>query len=149
MYQPSNNPEQDQYPLQDTQFSNQPPVNRSPFEDPYPDEHGTPAHQPLLNSQTTVYPPSGNFQNTPPYPPYHNNNSSSPVVPQDNYVGFNPPSPNMHYGEAPRRQVRRYKTSKVSFFIVIIKRYHKGCHHMVFFTHSFFLSYYSKKSEAY
>ncbi|KAI8889323.1 glycosyltransferase family 2 protein [Backusella circina FSU 941] len=115
MYQPPNNPEQDQYPLQDTQFSNQPSVNRSPFEDPYPDEHNVPAHQPLLHSQTSVYPPSGNFPNTPPvapYPPYHNNNSSSPIVSQDNYVGFNPPSPNMHYGEAPRRQVRRYKTTR-------------------------------------
>ncbi|CAO0802047.1 unnamed protein product [Mucor circinelloides] len=119
MYQPNQKSEHDQFPLQDTQFSNQPPVTRSPFDDDhYPADQHMPQydHQPLLASGMPPgpgYPPVNN----PPYPPSpgdtspypsYSNNSSSPTIPQY----FNPPSPNMHYGEAPRRQPRRYKTTR-------------------------------------
>ncbi|CAO3670727.1 unnamed protein product [Rhizopus stolonifer] len=104
MYSEGTKPEHDQFPLQDTQFSHQPPVHRSPFEDPYPEDQPHYDQQPLLNS-APPYPPT-NFPTSPmdssPYPP-------SPVVP----VTFNdPPSPNMHYGQAPTRQPRRYKTTR-------------------------------------
>lgn len=123
MYQPNQKSEHDQFPLQDTQFSNQPPITRSPFDDDhYPADQHMPQydHQPLLASGMPPgppgppgYPPVNNAPYPPspggasPYPSY-SNNSSSPTIPQY----FNPPSPNMHYGEAPRRQPRRYKTSK-------------------------------------
>ncbi|CEP15640.1 hypothetical protein [Parasitella parasitica] len=108
--------EHDQYPLQDTQFSNQPPVSRSPFEDDHytVDQHTSHYdNQPLLHSTGGVYPPVQNSPYPPspgvasPYPSY-SNNSSSPTVPQY----FNPPSPNMHYGDVPKRQPRRYKTTR-------------------------------------
>lgn len=121
MYQPGQKSEQDQFPLQDTQFSNQPPVTRSPFDDDhYPADQHMPQydHQPLLASGMAPTPPVGGGYppvNNPPYPPspgetspYPSYNSNSPTTPQF----FTPPSPNMHYGEAPRRQPRRYKTSK-------------------------------------
>jgi chitin synthase len=65
----------------------------------------------LLTSPPSYPPP--NFPASPgdvpsPYPPY-NAGPPSPGVP----VNFaTPTSPNMHYGQAPRRQPRRYKTSK-------------------------------------
>ncbi|KAK4510924.1 Chitin synthase, class 2 [Mucor velutinosus] len=120
MYQPNQKSEHDQFPLQDTQFSNQPPVTRSPFDDDhYPADQHMPQydHQPLLASSMPPGPPGYPPVNNPPYPPSpgdtspypsYSNNSSSPTIPQY----FNPPSPNMHYGEAPRRQPRRYKTTR-------------------------------------
>lgn len=123
MYQPpppGQKSEQDQFPLQDTQFSHQPPVSRSPFDDDhYPADQHMPQydHQPLLDSgmgANPQYPPVNNYPPPPspgssPYPQY---NTNSPVGGPPTY--FTPPSPNMHYGEAPRRQPRRYKTSKYS-----------------------------------
>ncbi|KAI8354001.1 chitin synthase 2 [Blakeslea trispora] len=116
---PDHKAEHDQYPLQDTQFSNQPPVSRSPFDDDhYPADQHMPAYdqQPLLASgmapasyPSHPYPPGppspgGGMMS--PYPSY--GGESSPATPQY----FNPPSPNMHYGEAPKRQPRRYKTTR-------------------------------------
>lgn len=127
MYPEGPKPEHDQFPLQDTQFSNQPPVHRSPFEDPYPEDQPHFDKQPLLTSpaypptQYPTSPPPPNFPGSPavqqPYPPFNNNPSPvSPGVPA--YFNPAPPSPNMHYGQAPRRQPRRFKTSKnFSFYI--------------------------------
>lgn len=120
MYQPppGQKQEYDQYPLQDTQFTNQPPITRSPFDDDQYPTDNTPMHydqQPLLNHPP--YPPQNLYPSHPgdvsPYPTYTN---SSPSIPQH----FNPPSPNMHYGEAPRRQPRRFKTSNFCFFLLTI-----------------------------
>ncbi|KAF7728325.1 Chitin synthase, class 1 [Apophysomyces ossiformis] len=103
---PSNQPhtaehksEHDQYPLHETQFVPQQMDRGSPFADPYPEEpqHAPGAYdsQPLLNNPSQ-----------PPYP--------MPNTPPSNYPQYPPapPSPNMHYGEAPRRQPRRYKTTR-------------------------------------
>ncbi|CEG66965.1 Putative Chitin synthase 1 [Rhizopus microsporus] len=121
MYPEGPKPEHDQFPLQDTQFSNQPPVHRSPFEDPYPEDQPHFDKQPLLTSpaypptQYPTSPPPPNFPGSPavqqPYPPFNNNPSPvSPGVPA--YFNPAPPSPNMHYGQAPRRQPRRFKTTR-------------------------------------
>lgn len=149
MYQPppGQKSEQDQFPLQDTQFSHQPPVTRSPFDDDnYPADQHMPQydHQPLLDSAAgpnlpyppvdNSYPPVDNSYPPPlnSYPPQNNSyppaspsaspypqyNSNSPVGGPPTY--FTPPSPNMHYGEAPRRQPRRYKTSMVYHLKIII-----------------------------
>jgi hypothetical protein len=100
---PGSQGEFDQYPMQDSSFSSR-PINRGnvgynladPFDDtntPYSDS----MNQPLLNSPSPS--PSGYFDN-------------------GSGVRFNPPaSPGPHFGEAPRRQPRRYKTSK-SFFSI-------------------------------
>jgi len=97
MYQPppgsgqptgGNSNSYDQYPLHDTQFSSQ-PVNRAAqyTADPYPDDFQTQDYmaQPLLQ-------------------PAHGSPHQG--------VHFNPPSPGPHFGEAPRRQPRRYKTTR-------------------------------------
>jgi chitin synthase len=123
MYQPppGQKSESDQFPLQDTQFSNQPPITRSPFDDDhYPADQHMPQydHQPLLasgmNQPPTQYPPVNPpyppASPSSPYPPY--NAGGAPPSPNDVPQYFTPPSPNMHYGEVPRRQPRRYKTSK-------------------------------------
>lgn len=120
MYQPppGQKSEHDQFPLQDTQFSHQPPVTRSPFDDDnYPADQHMPQydHQPLLDSgvgPNLPYPPVNNNYppSSPGASPYPQYNSNSPVGGPPTY--FTPPSPNMHYGEAPRRQPRRYKTSR-------------------------------------
>ena len=121
---PGQKSEYDQYPLQDTQFAQQPvdraepfrPQTVDPFADPYPDQpqHGY-DHQPLLRdtpqfpSAEPPYPPQqqqpGFMAPPSPQPPY-----GAPTSPNMQYGGA-PPSPNMHYGGAPRRQPRRYKTS--------------------------------------
>lgn len=117
MYQPppGQKSEHDQFPLQDTQFSHQPPVTRSPFDDDhYPADQHTPQydHQPLLDSHNQYPPaPPSNFPSSPGGSPYPQYNTNSPTGGPPTY--FAPPSPNMHYGEAPRRQPRRYKTSKL------------------------------------
>lgn len=120
---PGHGPENDHYPLQETQFSNNPgPINRSPFEDPYHEEQNQGAfdHQPLLNSHAGGYPPAPGTPAT--YPPSPGGSlpqyPSSPSTPGGAYPTYNPPSPNMHYGDAPRRQPRRYKTSKFSSFVL-------------------------------
>lgn len=100
---PGHKSEYDQYPLQDTQFAPQPMDRGDPFADPYPAEHPQAQaaydHQPLLRDNN-MYPP-------PPQPdPTYMAEQPSP------YPQYAPASPNMHYGGAPRRQPRRYKTSK-------------------------------------
>lgn len=92
--------EYDQYPMQDTSFLSQ-PVNRGghpgyQHADPFDDNSGgysESMHEPLLNSPAPSPSPSG----------YIDNNSGVHFVP--------PASPGPHFGEAPRRQPRRYKTS--------------------------------------
>jgi chitin synthase len=61
------------------------------------------------------HPPA--FPSSPGASPYPQYNTNSPVGGPPTY--FTPPSPNMHYGEAPRRQPRRYKTSK---YTIVIKK---------------------------
>ncbi|KAI8339622.1 chitin synthase 1 [Chlamydoabsidia padenii] len=113
----------DQYPL--NQFTAHEMDRSSPFADPYPQEqpgHGAGPgfdHQPLLhNTDLGGYPPSGMPSAPPlgggPPSPYgqpspHANFAPSPQGPS--FPGV-PDSPNLHYGAAPRRQVRRYKTTR-------------------------------------
>jgi chitin synthase len=98
----------DQYPLTDTHFSPQ-LMDRNPgyAADPFDDHHQQPIpgnydSQPLLQHQNSDY--------RDPYP------SSSPYGAPSPHVQMSfPPSPGgdgMHYGEAPRRVPRRYKTGK-------------------------------------
>lgn len=93
--------EYDQYPMHETNFSPRPGDRGSPFADPYMDQppmqRNNFDHQPLLQQ------PASPYVGGSPHP-----------------VQFMPGSPNPHYGEAPRRQPRRYKTSK--FFT-----FHMGC----------------------
>ncbi|OZJ02826.1 Chitin synthase 1 [Bifiguratus adelaidae] len=117
-------PERDQYPLQDTQFHPQ-AMNRSTSynADPYGDEeapYNDHMDMPLL-------PPSGappisyQLQETyaqPQPPSVHFGPGGQPVGTPGGmgiYPGPDPgsfPSPGPHFGEAPRRQPRRYKTTK-------------------------------------
>ncbi|KAI8376085.1 chitin synthase 1 [Radiomyces spectabilis] len=102
---PTPKSEYDQYPMHETQFVPQPIDRNSPFADPYPEEPahqpGAYDHQPLLRDNSA---PS--YQE--PYP----HHQPSPVSPGAVYPQFAPPSPNIRYGEAPRRQPRRYKTTR-------------------------------------
>ena len=98
-------PYAEQYPLQDTSFSNQPAMQRG--HDPFNEEQQQQVetmNQPLLGS---------------PASPQVN----SPRSPFSRTVGgggglqfVEPTSPGPRYGEAPRRQPRRYKTGKYSFY---------------------------------
>lgn len=109
---PPGNSDHDQYPL--NQFTAHDMDRSSPFSDPYPQEAPGPGgfdHQPLLHN-----PPMG-FQPPPPpggppspfaEPSPHAGFAPSPQVPGS----YPPGSPNLHYGAAPRRQPRRFKTSK-------------------------------------
>ncbi|RUO96548.1 chitin synthase N-terminal-domain-containing protein, partial [Jimgerdemannia flammicorona] len=114
MSQPPNNGGfPDQYPLHDTHFSEQQPMSRAPnfAADPYPDHPedfrayggGDYMAEPLLQTNP-VGPPVG----VPPaFDAYGNQAQAQPGV------RFQaPPSPGPHYGEAPRRQPRRYKTTR-------------------------------------
>ncbi|KAI8069868.1 chitin synthase 2 [Gongronella butleri] len=109
---PGPNRDYDQYPM--NQFTAQEVERASPFADPsYP----PPGHdsQPLLHN--TVEP---GFHAVPPPPQHggqpsphanfapspHANFAPSPQFPND------PSSPNLHYGSAPRRQPRRFKTTR-------------------------------------
>lgn len=102
-------PTHDQYPMRETHFSPQPTDRRSPFVDPYED-HAPPAptydNQPLLRQHATGAPMSP-YAGGGGYP----QGAGSPHA-QFAPTGGMPGSPAMHYGEAPRRQPRRYKTSK-------------------------------------
>ncbi|KAG0749821.1 hypothetical protein G6F57_002962 [Rhizopus arrhizus] len=105
--------EHEQFPLHDTQFSYQPPVHNTPFGDTYQEEQPQPFYdnQPLLTSPP--YPPVHRPPNPAvgsPYPPYQNPGPPSPGIPGN--LNPLPPSPTMHYGQAPRRQPRRYKTTR-------------------------------------
>ena len=89
--------EYDQYPMHETNFSPRPGDRGSPFADPYMDppmQRNNFDHQPLLQQPASPY-----------------------VGGSPRPVQFMPGSPNPRYGEAPRRQPRRYKTSKLSFSI--------------------------------
>nr|P87073.1 RecName: Full=Chitin synthase 1; AltName: Full=Chitin-UDP acetyl-glucosaminyl transferase 1; AltName: Full=Class-II chitin synthase 1 [Phycomyces blakesleeanus NRRL 1555(-)]BAA19857.1 chitin synthase [Phycomyces blakesleeanus] len=102
---PGQKQEHDQYPLHDTQFVPQQMDRNSPFADPYPEDQPPPSgydHQPLLRDNAPSYPPDP-FGQPGGYPP-----QSTMYPPQP----MGPPSPNMRYGEAPRRQPRRYKTTR-------------------------------------
>ncbi|KAL1931482.1 hypothetical protein VTP01DRAFT_9625 [Rhizomucor pusillus] len=102
-------PTHDQYPMRETHFSPQPTDRRSPFVDPYED-HAPPAptydNQPLLRQHATGAPMSP-YAGGGGYP----QGAGSPHA-QFAPTGGMPGSPAMHYGEAPRRQPRRYKTTK-------------------------------------
>ncbi|KAI9316417.1 chitin synthase 1 [Dichotomocladium elegans] len=79
--------EYDQYPVYDSQFAPAQPVDRATVVDPYAAHHpGGYDNQPLLRDIRQPYPAD--------------------------YPRFAPPSPNLHYGGAPRRQPRRYKTTR-------------------------------------
>ncbi|KAI8577002.1 hypothetical protein K450DRAFT_253911 [Umbelopsis ramanniana AG] len=93
--------EYDQYPMQDTTFLSQ-PVNRGghpgyQHADPFDDHnagYSESMNEPLLNSPAPSPSPSG----------YPDNNSGIKFAP--------PASPGPYFGEAPRRQPRRYKTTR-------------------------------------
>ncbi|KAG2225556.1 hypothetical protein INT45_013667 [Circinella minor] len=94
-------PYSEQYPLQDTSFSNQPAMQRG--HDPFNEEqqqHVETMNQPLLGS------PASPQVNSPRSP-------FSRTVGGGGGIQFvEPSSPGPRYGEAPRRQPRRYKTGK-------------------------------------
>ncbi|ORY91906.1 chitin synthase 2 [Syncephalastrum racemosum] len=98
--------EYDQYPLQDTQFAAQPVDRGDPFADPYSEEHQQ--NMPVYDNQPLLNNPTGSFGYPPPGTP------AAPASPfqQPSPQMQPPPSPNMHYGGAPRRQPRRYKTTR-------------------------------------
>lgn len=104
-------PEYDQYPMQDTHFAPPQHVDRGdPFADPYPDHAAAPGaydNQPLLRGSPAPYPRNDEY-----FSP--GAGAGAPPSPQPEFPAFTPPSPNMHYGGAPRRQPRRYKTSKLA-----------------------------------
>ncbi|KAI7874287.1 chitin synthase 1 [Lichtheimia hyalospora FSU 10163] len=84
--------EYDQYPMHETNFSPRPGDRGSPFADPYMDppmQRNNFDHQPLLQQPASPY-----------------------VGGSPRPVQFMPGSPNPRYGEAPRRQPRRYKTTR-------------------------------------
>ncbi|KAI9322292.1 chitin synthase 1 [Dichotomocladium elegans] len=88
--QPVHNNGSNQYPMQETRYTPRPNDRGGPpFPDPYNMDEPARAydHQPLLRQQ-----PDQPFGGSP------------------RPVQFMPGTPNMHYGEAPRRQARRYKT---------------------------------------
>jgi chitin synthase len=146
MYRPSGPPqipshsrddEYDQYPLNDTNFVEQRPAMQSPFADPYSasveqnytiEQHGPPmpsydtSNQPLLDSNQL--PPM-------PQPFSENRYPESPPPP----LGLNIESevPPFYFTGAPRRQPRRYKTSKL---INILKK----------IAYSIYLFFFSQKS---
>lgn len=99
--------EYDQYPLNETNFVERQPVMQSPFSDPYPPlessyhvethEPRMPIYdsQPLLSSNNTIsMPMPDNRYSNIPNEQYNNDNDAS------------------FFTGAPRRQPRRYKTSK-------------------------------------
>lgn len=119
---PGGKSEYDQYPL--NQFTAHEMDRSSPFSDPYPQENpgqnpGVYDHQPLLHHTDTPGgfhtpggpPPPGAGGPPPPF---------APPSPHANFVAdspqmapaFSPDSPNLHYGAAPRRQPRRFKTTR-------------------------------------
>lgn len=118
----------DRYPLETTRFNEQQPVlhQQSPFEDSYTvEEHAPPIpvyeDQPLLhNSQPIISP-----QISPSIPmpsPGHSPYSSVPTnEPYPQYptadIGDNGQQP-VYFTGAPRRQPRRYKTSKKCLFFL-------------------------------
>jgi hypothetical protein len=96
----SGNEEFEEYPLNDTRFIEQRPVMQSPFIDVYPADR--PRIQPYDSNQPLL-------RTTPP-----------PVMPMPspNNISYNDSAPG-YYTVAPRRQPRRYKTSKsLSYFVV-------------------------------
>lgn len=96
-------PYMEQYPLQDTTFSHQPPMERGHDPLSFHDEQHQQIEameQPLLGSPATPNP----------------NGPRSPFSRVQGGGGglqfVEPASPGPRYGEAPRRQPRRYKTGK-------------------------------------
>ncbi|ORZ17345.1 chitin synthase 2 [Absidia repens] len=111
----------------------------SPFSDPYPQEApgqnpGVHDHQPLLHNTDTPGgfhtppppfnggppPPAGAGGPPPPGMPGAPPSPFGPPSPHANFAAnspqmqpyFSPDSPNLHYGAAPRRQPRRFKTTR-------------------------------------
>ncbi|KAI8636718.1 chitin synthase 2 [Parasitella parasitica] len=115
MYRPSGPPpipshtrddEYEQYPLNDTSFVEQRPVMQSPFADPFSaaidqsysveqHEPPMPSNQPLLNHPPPMPQPFSEkrYPDTSPFPPENE-------------------TPSFYFTGAPRRQPRRYKTTK-------------------------------------
>ncbi|KAI7905099.1 chitin synthase 1 [Cokeromyces recurvatus] len=130
------------YPLNNTNFVEQRPVMQSPFTDSYVVEEHTPpiptyeSSQPLLphNNQSSTampippQPPSSNmispfadgpfpFSDGPPPPlsmpsPFAEHPMSPPIIDNNNNNNFGNESPPVYYTGAPRRQPRRYKTTR-------------------------------------
>lgn len=117
--------EYDQYPLNERDFIERTPVMQSPFSDPYPVETHEPPmptydSQPLLQQNHPIMPTAMPL-------PYANNRYSTPTSPPPNQDVFNdnnkfntegttPP----YFTGAPRRQPRRYKTSKYSLHVLFV-----------------------------
>ncbi|KAI9486061.1 MAG: chitin synthase 1 [Benjaminiella poitrasii] len=124
----------EQYPLNDTSFVEQRPVMQSPFSDPYTvEEHAPPmptydSNQPLLphNSHTSMpMPPAplssmqspfidgpSPYSEGPLPPPLSSPFLDGPSPPPMMDPSFGNESPPVYYTGAPRRQPRRYKTTK-------------------------------------
>lgn len=127
---PPHGDEQDfeRYPLETTRFNEQQPVmQQSPFEDSYTvEEHAPPIpvyeDQPLLQSSQPITSPPPRMSPSIPMPfPDHGPYSSVPTnEPYPQYppaaigetFGNQADSPPVYFTGAPRRQPRRYKTSK-------------------------------------
>jgi chitin synthase len=120
---PHGEEEFERYPLE-TRFNEQQPVlQQSPFEDYVVEEHAPPLpvyeDQPLLQtSQPVMSPPRMSPSIPMPFPdhgPYSSVPTNEPYPqypPADMGESFGNNSPDMYFTGAPRRQPRRYKTSK-------------------------------------
>lgn len=113
--------EYDQYPM--NQFTAHEMDRSSPFADPYPQEAPGQAggfdHQPLLHNNEAAAFHHGGGMNMPSAPPggppspYGQPSPHANFAPSPHVSSFpTPDSPNLHYGAAPRRQPRRFKTTR-------------------------------------
>lgn len=122
MYRPNGPPpipshtgddEFDQYPLNDTNFVEQRPVMQSPFADPFSasveQNYTVEQHEPPMPTYDTSNQP---LLNSPPSMPMPQPFSPSPTS-LGGGGGNENEAPPVYFTGAPRRQPRRYKTSKL------------------------------------
>lgn len=126
MYRPNGPPpipshtgddEFEQYPLNDTNFVEQRPVMQSPFADPFSasveQNYTVEQHEPPMPIYDTSNQPLLN--NPPPMPQPFSENRYPDTPPAPNGLGgggSGNEAPPFYFTGAPRRQPRRYKTSK-------------------------------------
>lgn len=107
------NDEFEEYPLNDTHFVEQRPVMQSPFTNLYPQEV-PPRLQPYDSNQPLLPNPSPPPLMPMPYPETNQYPDLPPHISYD--INTNGSSPG-YYTNAPRRQPRRYKTSKLVHYL--------------------------------